>query len=61
MCLGRDLVQAVAVAVLDAAVRAGINIDGIMAFVSEQAVALAAADEALLRAVESTRVEMETF
>ena len=61
MCLGRDLVQAMAIAVLDAAVTANSNVDTIMAFVSEHAALLAAADDQLLRSVESTRVEMQTF
>lgn len=61
MCLGRDLVQAMAIAVLDVAITANISIDRIMAFVSEQGALLAAADDQLLRSVESTRVEMQTF
>jgi alpha-D-ribose 1-methylphosphonate 5-triphosphate synthase subunit PhnG len=61
MCLGRDLQQAMAIAVLDAAITLGVNVDEIMAFVAEQSAALAAADDQLLRSVESTRVEMQTF
>lgn len=60
-CLGRDLEHALAVAILDAAISAGRQADRIAAFVKEQGHALAAADEQLLRAVEATRVEMETF
>jgi alpha-D-ribose 1-methylphosphonate 5-triphosphate synthase subunit PhnG len=61
MCLGRDLVQAMAIAVLDAAVTANSNVDTIMAFVSAHTARLAAADDQLLCSVESTRVEMQTF
>jgi alpha-D-ribose 1-methylphosphonate 5-triphosphate synthase subunit PhnG len=60
-CLGRDLQHALAVAILDAALRAGQQTDQIATFVDEQGRALAAADDQLLRAVEATRVEMETF
>jgi alpha-D-ribose 1-methylphosphonate 5-triphosphate synthase subunit PhnG len=58
---GRDLVQAIAVALLDAALQAQIEIDKIMTFLQEQAAAQTEADDALLRLVEATRVEMETF
>jgi alpha-D-ribose 1-methylphosphonate 5-triphosphate synthase subunit PhnG len=61
MVTGRDLVQALAVAVLDAALRAGLHAERITAFVAQQAAQQAADDERLLRAVETTRVEMETF
>lgn len=61
MVSGRDLEQAMAVAVLDAAVTAGIQRDEIFAFVAQQAAVQAAADAELLRQVEATRVEMETF
>jgi alpha-D-ribose 1-methylphosphonate 5-triphosphate synthase subunit PhnG len=60
-CLGRDLEQAMAVALLDAALTAGIERDRILAFVHEQARIQAEADDELLRQVEATRVEMETF
>jgi alpha-D-ribose 1-methylphosphonate 5-triphosphate synthase subunit PhnG len=61
MCLGRDHVQALAIAVLDAAISAHVLVDKIMAFVSTQAAQQFADDEQLLRAVEATRVEMQTF
>jgi alpha-D-ribose 1-methylphosphonate 5-triphosphate synthase subunit PhnG len=61
MVLGRDLVYAMGVAVLDAAFASGVMTDAILAFLSEQQQIQAAADEDLLRKVESTRVEMETF
>jgi len=61
MVLGRDIVFALGVAVLDAALNASVLVERIMAFVEEQAAAQAAADTALLRKVEATRVDMETF
>jgi len=60
-CLGRDLEQAVAIALLDAALAASIMAEPIRAFVTEQQTAQAAADTDLLRTVEATRVAMETF
>jgi len=60
-CMGRDLQQALAIALLDAALRANIHADAINAFVSAQAALLQQADDALLHKVEATRVEMETF
>lgn len=61
VCAGRDLVQALAVALLDAALTAGIEIARINVFLDAQARAQADADDLLLRKVEATRVEMETF
>ena len=61
LCLGRDLEQALAVAIIDAAAEAAIARSDIEAFVAEQANRLAADDDLLLREVEATRVEMETF
>jgi alpha-D-ribose 1-methylphosphonate 5-triphosphate synthase subunit PhnG len=60
-CVGRDLLQALAIALLDAALRAEIQIPAIEAFLIEQQIAQKEADEQLLRQVEATRVEMETF
>jgi alpha-D-ribose 1-methylphosphonate 5-triphosphate synthase subunit PhnG len=60
-CLGRDLEQALAIALLDAAYAAGRDRERIVAFVAAQAAALDAADAALGRQVEQTRVELETF
>ncbi len=60
-CLGRDVQQALALAILDAALRARQHVAVIDAFVLKQHVALQAADAALMQQVESTRVEMETF
>jgi alpha-D-ribose 1-methylphosphonate 5-triphosphate synthase subunit PhnG len=61
VCAGRDLVQALAVALLDAALTAGIQSARIHAFLDAQAHEQAQADDLLLRKVEATRVEMETF
>jgi alpha-D-ribose 1-methylphosphonate 5-triphosphate synthase subunit PhnG len=58
-CLGRDLQQALAITVLDAAiVAARAEIDH---FIQVQATALEAADQVLLEQVAQTRVEIETF
>jgi alpha-D-ribose 1-methylphosphonate 5-triphosphate synthase subunit PhnG len=60
-CLGRDLEQALAVALIDAAHRAGVAGPAILAFAQAQAAALEAEESALLREVEQTRVDLETF
>ena len=60
-CLGRDLEQALAVAILDACLSGNIQTARIAAFVEDQSRALELEDELLLERVESTRVEMETF
>lgn len=60
-CIGRDLEHAMGVALLDAAFEAGIGREAITALVEERAAHLAALDEARLRQIEATRVEMETF
>lgn len=60
-CLGHDLEQALAIALLDAALRAGIETDRITAFLARAAADREAADADLLRAAESTRAQMETF
>jgi alpha-D-ribose 1-methylphosphonate 5-triphosphate synthase subunit PhnG len=59
--LGRDTRHALAVAILDTALRAGIEVDGIQAFAERQRAILEAADADLLSKVASTRVVMETF
>ncbi|MCS6836961.1 MAG: phosphonate C-P lyase system protein PhnG [Anaerolineae bacterium] len=61
MCLGHDLVQALALAVIDAALAAEQGAAAIAAFAQLQQAAQLAADERLLRQVEATRVEIETF
>ncbi len=60
-CLGRDLEQALAIALLDAALAAGVAADAIFAFAAAQRAALDAADAALDAQIAATRVEMETF
>ncbi|MER3482332.1 MAG: phosphonate C-P lyase system protein PhnG [Meiothermus sp.] len=61
VCLGRDLEQALAVAILDAAMQGGPHTEQIATFVARQRAEQEAADLRLLRQVEATRVEMETF
>jgi alpha-D-ribose 1-methylphosphonate 5-triphosphate synthase subunit PhnG len=61
MVVGRDLAFAMAVAVLDAALRAGVMTDEINVFLIEQKAVQENDDTELLRKVEATRVEMETF
>lgn len=60
-CTGRDLLQALAVAILDAALQSNIQEDVIAAFITKQQESQRQTDEQLLRQVEATRVEMETF
>lgn len=60
-CLGRDTQHALAMAVLDAALRAGVACDRIEAYVAGAEAAQRADDAALLTKVEATRVAMETF
>lgn len=60
-CLGRDLQQALAMTVLDAAWRAGLQREPIAAFVETVRADLAAVETTLTRKVEATRVEMETY
>ncbi|MBD3764297.1 MAG: phosphonate C-P lyase system protein PhnG [Rhodobacterales bacterium] len=59
MITGRDLERAMAMAVLDAAHALGLP--EVAALAAAEARVQAAEDEARLRAVEATRVEMETF
>lgn len=61
MIVGRDLEQAMAMALVDAAGAAGLAGPDIAAFVQTEARRIAARDEARLRDVEATRVDMETF
>lgn len=58
---GRDLEAAMAMALVDLAAALGVARDRCAAFLAQEAAAQAAADEATLRRVEATRVEMETF
>lgn len=59
MVTGRDLERAMAMAVLDAG--RALSLPEIMAFVAREAAMHEAEDVALLRRIEATRVEMETF
>jgi alpha-D-ribose 1-methylphosphonate 5-triphosphate synthase subunit PhnG len=61
VCIGRDLEQALAVSLLDAALQANIEKTRIEIFIDEQQQRQQATDEMLLRQIESTRVVMETF
>ena len=61
MRAGRDLEAVMAMAVIDAAVALGRNAGRIGAFLAEQDAAQKAVDESRQRAVEATRVKMETF
>jgi alpha-D-ribose 1-methylphosphonate 5-triphosphate synthase subunit PhnG len=61
VCLGRDNLQSLAIALIDAAIRAKIQLDIIQVFVDGLAESQKAADAELLRQVEATRIEMETF
>jgi alpha-D-ribose 1-methylphosphonate 5-triphosphate synthase subunit PhnG len=60
-CLGRDLEQALAIALLDAALATGIEYDRITRFLQARAAALAAADQELRQAAAATGVDLETF
>lgn len=61
MVLGRDTLFAMAVAVIDAALQDKVMVPEIAAFLDAERASQAAADETLLRQVEATRVEMQTF
>lgn len=58
---GHDLEAAMAMALVDLALTAGLRRRDCAAFCEGEARALAAADDAVLRRVEATRVDMETF
>lgn len=60
-CLGRDLEQALALALIDAAYSAEIERPRIAAFVAAQTALLADADAQLLQQVARTKVDLETF
>lgn len=71
-CLGRDLEQSLAIAIIDAVMQAtGTEHSdpvftpalraAVLQVVQEQAAAQAQADDTLLRKVEATRIELETF
>jgi alpha-D-ribose 1-methylphosphonate 5-triphosphate synthase subunit PhnG len=60
-CLGRDLQQALALALIDAANAANLQAEAIAAFTTKMGCVLQEADRLLSNEVEATRVEMETF
>ena len=60
-CMGRDLEQSLALAILDATQRGNLLTEQVNAFVAEQADLLHQQEQHLLRQVEATRVNMETF
>jgi alpha-D-ribose 1-methylphosphonate 5-triphosphate synthase subunit PhnG len=60
-CLGRDVEQALALALIDAANAGGVAQKKIAKFLAAQSVNLEHADAEMLKQVEATRVEMETF
>ncbi|MCB0113927.1 MAG: phosphonate C-P lyase system protein PhnG [Caldilineaceae bacterium] len=60
-CLGRDLEQALAIAILDAALQGERWVASIVEFLRAEQATQTAEDDLLLRQVEATRVEMETF
>jgi len=59
--MGRDLEQAIAIAVIDALVQGRELLEKIEPFLAKCVGARDKADEELLKKVEATRVEMETF
>lgn len=59
--VGRDLERAMGMAVIDAALTAGEAPESVHTFLANEARRQAAEDEARLRKVEATRVEMESF
>ena len=61
LVVGRDLERAMAMAVLDGALAAGVAVRRIEEFLAAEADGIAAAETDLLRRIEATRVEMETF
>jgi alpha-D-ribose 1-methylphosphonate 5-triphosphate synthase subunit PhnG len=60
-CIGRDLEQALAIAIADACLRAGLHGDEITRFAEEQRMQRELQDRDLMARVSATRVEMETF
>ncbi|MDF0602784.1 phosphonate C-P lyase system protein PhnG [Psychromarinibacter sp. C21-152] len=61
MIVGRDLERAMAMALIDAALAAGVAAERLRGFVTRMGAAQADADRDTLRRVEATRVDMETF
>lgn len=60
-CMGRDLEQSMAIAILDVAIQSGQHVEEISTFIEHEAARQAKEEEELLKRVEATRVEMETF
>ncbi len=58
---GHDLEASMAMALIDLALTSGVRTDDCAAFCNAEAAALAQADKDVLRRVEATRVNMETF
>ncbi|MEM9955073.1 MAG: phosphonate C-P lyase system protein PhnG [Chloroflexota bacterium] len=61
MIIGRDTVLAMAIAVLDACIASNIIMDKITNFLEQESERLKKEDTDLLKQVQATRVEMETF
>lgn len=61
MITGHDLERAMAMAVVDAALAAGIGVARLSRVIAEEAASQAGEDRDILRAIEATRVDMETF
>lgn len=61
MVIGRDVVLAMAIAVLDACMAGELMTNEIATFVQQEQQRLADEDTELLKQVQATRVEMETF
>ena len=61
MIVGHDLEHAMAMAVIDAAIVAGVEIDALTDFVTKTAAKLAQHDDDTLRDVAATRVDMGSF
>ena len=60
-CLGHDLERSLAIAILDTSLMVGQHVEEITVFVAAQAQLQREAQDTLLRNVEGTRAEMETF
>ena len=61
MITGRDLERAMAMAVVDLSLAGDAQAEAALHFIETERLHQAALDEALMRRVEATRVEMETF
>ncbi|MBN9887985.1 phosphonate C-P lyase system protein PhnG [Salipiger abyssi] len=61
MVTGHDLERAMAMAVIDAALSAGVAVARLTRVIAEEAARQAEQDRETLRAIEATRVDMETF